>query len=125
MKNNFVLIICKIRHYVVSLRQKVNEMEQRERIKQMELRMEHAAKAVMELSVALDNYEAAQEALTALSEYYDGEAWKQDYADDEAGRLPADLKRGVLSEDGIWNILSDANELNKRLQRFKAHAETL
>ena len=99
--------------------------KQIERIKQMELRMERAAKAVMELSVALDNYEAAQEDLTALSGYYDGEAWKQDYADDEAGRLPADLKRGVLSEDGIWNLLSDANELNKRLQRFKAHAETL
>lgn len=90
--------------------------KQIERIKQMELRMEHAAKAVMELSVALDNYEAAQEDLTALSGYYDGEAWKQDYADDEAGRLPADLKRGVLSEDGIWNLLSDANELNKRLK---------
>lgn len=98
--------------------------KQIERITQMELRMEHAAKAVMEFSVALDNYEAAQEVLTALSEYYDGEAWKQDYADDEAGRLPADLKRGVLSEDGIWNLLSDANELNKRLQRFKAHSET-
>ncbi len=90
--------------------------KQIERIKQMELRMERAAKAVMELSVALDNYEAAQEDLTALSGYYDGEAWKQDYADDEAGRLPADLKRGVLSEDGIWNLLSDANELNKRLK---------
>lgn len=99
--------------------------KQIERIKQMELRMEHAAKAVMELSVALDNYEAAQEDLTALREYYDGEAWKQDYTDDEAGRLPADLKRGVLSEDGIWNLLSDANELNKRLKRYKAHAEPL
>ena len=118
-------IICVNRGYVVSLRQKVNQMEQIERIKQMELRMEHAAKAVMELSVALDNYEAVQEDLTALSEYYDGEAWKQDYTDDEAGRLPADLKRGVLSEDGIWNLLSDANELNKRLQRYKAHAEPL
>ena len=117
-------IICVNRGYVVSLCQKDNQMEQIERITQMELRMEHAAKAVMELSVALDNYEAAQEDLTALSEYYDGEAWKQDYADDEAGRLPADLKRGVLSEDGIWNLLSDANELNKRLQRFKAHSET-
>lgn len=113
------------RGYVVSLRQKVNQMEQIERIKQMELRMEHAAKAVMALSVALDNYEAVQEDLTALSEYYDGEAWKQDYTDDEAGRLPADLKRGVLSEDGIWNLLSDANELNKRLQRYKAHVEPL
>jgi hypothetical protein len=33
-------------------------MEQAERIRQMELRMERAAKAVMELSAALDNYEA-------------------------------------------------------------------
>ena len=89
--------------------------KQIERIKQMELRMEHAAKAVMELSVALDNYEAAQEDLTALSEYYDGEAWKQDYADDEAGLLPTDLKRGVLSEDGIWNLLSDDRELKNRI----------
>ena len=125
LETKILRIICVNRGYVVSLRQKVNQMEQIERIKQMELRMEHAAKAVMELSVALDNYEAVQEDLTALSEYYDGEAWKQDYTDDEAGRLPADLKRGVLSEDGIWNLLSDANELNKRLQRYKAHAEPL
>ena len=36
------------------------KMEQIERIRQMELRMERAAKAVMELSAALDNYEAPQ-----------------------------------------------------------------
>ncbi len=53
--------------------------------------------------------------ITALKAYYGSELWKQDYADDEAGRLPADLKRGVLSEDGLWNLLSDASELNKRL----------
>ena len=86
-----------------------------ERIKQMELRMERAAKAVMELSVALDNYEAVQEDIAELESYYGSEAWKQDFADDEAGLLPADLKRGVLSEDGIWNLLSDASELKKRL----------
>ena len=90
-------------------------MEQIERIKQMELRMERAAKAVMELSAALDNYEAVQEDIAELERYYGSEAWKQDYADDEAGLLPADLKRGVLSEDGIWNLLSDFNELNERL----------
>ena len=91
-------------------------MEQIERIKQMELRMERAAKAVMELSAALENYEAVQEDITALEQYYSSEAWKQDYADDEVGLLPADLKRGVLSEDGIWNLLSDARELNKRIE---------
>ena len=93
-------------------------MEQIERIKQMELRMERAAKAVTELSAALDNYESVQEDITELDNYYGSEMWKQDYADDEAGRLPADLKRGVLSEDGIWNLLSDARELSDRLKTY-------
>ena len=92
-------------------------MEQTERIRQMELRMERAARAVMELSAALENYEAVQEDITALEQYYSSEAWKQDYADDEAGLLPNNLRRGVLSEDGIWNLLSDASELNKRLKQ--------
>ena len=83
----------------------------------MELWMERAAKAVMELSAALENYEAIQEDIAALEQYYGSEVWKQDYADDEAGLLPADLKRGVLSEDGIWNLLEDARELNKRIKR--------
>ena len=85
-------------------------MEQIERIKQMELRMERVAKAVMELSAALDNYEAVQEDIAELERYYGSEVWKQDYADDEAGHLPADLKRGVLSEDALWNLLSDVRE---------------
>jgi hypothetical protein len=93
-------------------------MEQIERIKQMELRMRRAAKAVMELSVALDNYEVAQEDIEALEDYYGSEEWKRDFADDEAGLLPKDLKRGVLSEDGIWNLLSDAGELVRRLAKL-------
>ena len=92
------------------------DMEQIKRIKQMELRLERAAKAVINLSAALEEYEAAQEDIKALDEYYGSKEWKQDFADDEAGQLPADLKRGVLSEDGIWNLLSDARELNNRLQ---------
>ena len=94
-------------------------MKQIERIKQMELRMERAATAVMELSAALENYEAVQEDIAALNQYYGSEVWKQDFAADEAGLLPADLKRGVLSEDGIWNLLEDAKELNKRIDYDK------
>ncbi len=33
-----------------------------------------------------------------------------------AGKLPPDLKRGVLSEDGIWNLLSDYREIQKTKQ---------
>ena len=126
-------------------------MEQIERIKQMELRMERAVKQrVPVVKAALRNrqleerqhlrVEAAvgellrnfvdgvldvlllddivERDIAELDNYYGSEMWKQDYADDEAGRLPADLKRGVLSEDGIWNLLSDARELSDRLKTY-------
>jgi len=91
-------------------------MDNIKRIQEMEQRMEQASTAVIALSAALDKYEAAQEAIKSLDDYYGSDLWKQDFADDEAGRLPADLKREVLSEDGIWNLLADIRELNHRLK---------
>ena len=90
-------------------------MEQIERIKQMELYLDRASSAVMQLSAALDNYIDVQESISALDEYYSSDDWKQDYADDEAGLLPPNLRRGVLSEDAVWNLLSDTKEINIRL----------
>ena len=89
------------------------------RIRLMERRLNRATAAVKRLEAALDKWEDAQEAIAALNEYYGSDLWKQDLADDEAGRLPADLKRGVLSEDGIWNILTDARDLTARLKKGK------
>jgi len=43
--------------------------------------------------------------LDELSAYYTSDDWKRDFAADEAGLLPKDLKRGVLSEDGIYDLL--------------------
>ena len=92
-----------------------NNKEQIARIRLMERRLNQALAAVKRLDSALEKYEAAQEAIAALSEYYGSDLWKQDFADDEAGLLPVGLKRGVLSEDGIWNLLTDCKELNERL----------
>ena len=92
--------------------------KQIERIKLMEQHLDHASQAVMQLSAALDDFAAAQEAISELSAYYGSKDWKQDFADDEQGLLPNDLKRGVLSEDAIWNLLSDCNELNSRMQEL-------
>lgn len=47
------------------------------------------------------------ELLKALSDYYSSSAWKRDYAADEAGLLPKDMKHGVLSEDSIYNLLEE------------------
>ena len=90
-------------------------MEQTNRIKQMELQFDRVSQAVNELSTAIDKYVEAQDALSELKAYYASEDWLRDYADDEAGKLPKDLKRGVLSEDGIWNMISDCHELNIRM----------
>ena len=92
-------------------------MKQIERIKQMEERFERASKAIKKLSSALDNYAEVQEDLAALSKYYGSKDWKKDFNDDEAGRLPADLKRGVLSEDSIWNLLGANKELKEKLTK--------
>ena len=89
-------------------------MEQIARIRHMEQLFDLAKEAMEEVMMSLETYEKAQEAIAVLSEYYGSKDWKQDYADDEAGLLPKDLKRGVLSEDGIWNLLSDWRETKTR-----------
>ena len=91
-------------------------MEQIERIKTMEQHLDRASQAVIRLSAALDDYAEAQEAIRQLSAYYDSDEWRQDFSDDEQGLLPHDLKRGVLSEDAIWNLLEDSRALNARMQ---------
>ena len=50
-----------------------------------------------------------KEGLRRLTEYYEGGKWMYDYRLDELGLLPADLKRGVLSQDGVYNLLSEVN----------------
>ncbi len=87
------------------------------RIRQMERRLNRATAAVKRLTAALEKWDATKADIQALDEYYGSDLWRQDFADDEAGLLPADLKRGVLSEDGIWNLLTDVRELNKRLKK--------
>ena len=74
-----------------------------------------------------NSLKAIKEDVTELSKYYGSELWKLDFAADErqrvgdgtsgmTGNLPPNLKRGVLSEDGVWNLLSDYREIQKKKQ---------
>jgi len=49
--------------------------------------------------------------LEELFAYYESRQWLADYEADEAGLLPADLKRGVLSQDGVYNLLAEYDRL--------------
>ena len=54
--------------------------------------------------------EDVREALRILEDYYSSGKWLADYEADEAGAYPPELKRGVLSQDGLYELLSLFNE---------------
>ena len=93
-------------------------MEQIKRITEMEGCLDASEKAIRQLSEALSAFEEVQDRYRRLSDYYDSEQWMQDYADDEAGKLPKDLKRGVLSEDAVYDLITENRELLVRMLKL-------
>lgn len=90
-------------------------MEQIERIQHYETLLDRIAPVLENLEEALDAFEGIQEDVKELAAYYEDDDWREDFEADEAGKLPADLKRGVLSEDGIYDVLSSHYALTIRL----------
>ena len=88
-----------------------------ERITEMERCLDASRAAVDRLAEAFDAYEAVQKDYIKLSDYYGSAAWVRDYEADEAGKLPAGLKRGVLSEDAVYDLITDNHELAVRMMK--------
>ncbi len=76
-------------------------MERNERIR-------HFEKLFDRVNTLNDEIERGLRELAELSgelqAYYSGE-WREDFEADEAGLIPDYVKRGVLSEDGLWDAL--------------------
>ncbi len=87
--------------------------DQIQRIEYYENIFDTLTKKVKKAQKALDELEKARPLIDELSAYYAGKEWKKDYADDEKGRIPKDVKRGVLSEDGINDLLDEIRALRK------------
>ena len=81
----------------------------------MENILDKATQKMDALEKKIEEYEAFQPEIRKLEAYYTSQQWKDDYAMDEAGTFPDKLKRGVLSQDGIWNLLERNKELTRRL----------
>ena len=90
---------------------------QTERIKKMESYLDEAGAAIAELAEAMDRYEKTESKDYKLEDYYGSKKWMDDFEADEAGKLPDGLKRGVLSEDAVYDLITDHRALMARLQR--------
>ena len=70
---------------------------------------------VKSIEEALETLEGARADLDALRHYQESGQWLKDYEADEAKRIPEGCDRAVLSEDGLYDLLSDIDTLASRL----------
>ncbi len=89
-----------------------------QRIVAMEAAFDRTAAAVKNLMEALDAYETVRVDIDRLTDYLDSGAWREDFEADEAGFVPGNLKRGVLSEDALYNLLGDIVSLHEQMQEI-------
>ncbi|MBR5093936.1 MAG: DUF4298 domain-containing protein [Oscillospiraceae bacterium] len=77
-----------------------------ERVREMERLFDLVSAALRQgpERLAEDDCRRAAERLRA---YMDSGDWLRDYQLDEAGVFPAELKRGVLSQDGLYDLLTE------------------
>ena len=85
------------------------------RVKHMEESFDRVRAAVDGLQRDLDDFEELQEQVRELDAYQRSGQWLLDYEADERGELPTDMPRGVLSQDGLYDLLQRIDELKGRL----------
>ena len=93
---------------------KTEIQERIRRIIEMENRCDRISHVLHAAEVCPDHLDSIRDDIRALSEYYEGSLWREDFEVDEAGLLPPDLKRGVLSEDAVYDLLSEYDTLRKQ-----------
>ena len=81
------------------------------RVREMEERYDELTRVLAGLDEAISEYKTFKPDLQALREYMESGQWKQDFEADETGQIPADVKRGVLSEDGLYDLLQGADKI--------------
>ncbi|MBO5994286.1 MAG: type II 3-dehydroquinate dehydratase [Firmicutes bacterium] len=72
-----------------------------DRVRRMEAIMDRVAEAA-----GGERNEGFDADVKTLEEYY-AKNWREDFELDEAGGFPAGMKRGVLSEDGLYDLLEE------------------
>lgn len=90
-------------------------MENFSRISEFEEILDKHSKIKDELERALNEFESQKQSYKRLFEYYYSDERLADLKSDELGEIANELKRGVLSEDAIYNLMSDYQKLTIKM----------
>lgn len=75
------------------------------RVAQMEEATNRMNAANEALQATLDEWRKARTAFQEVQEYYYSDKWRSDMELSNQGKLPTDMPQGVLSEDGIYDVM--------------------
>ena len=79
------------------------------RIKELESVFDEVSKTLKEEPIKLNDTEY-QNKIKILVDYLDSGMWLKDYELDEKGLIDQSVKRGILSEDGLYNLIFEIQE---------------
>ena len=83
-----------------------------ERIRKMEQYLDELQKAAEENPSVILEDASLKALLDHLRQYYESGQWLQNYALDEQGLLPQNLKRGVLAQDTLFDFFDRVREID-------------
>ena len=86
-----------------------------QRIKDLEYKFSEVSRVLAALDMALDEFAGVKNYIDDLREYMESGQWKADFEADERGEIPSDIERGVLSEDGLYDLLESVDKILGRV----------
>jgi hypothetical protein len=94
-----------------------------ERIREMEASFNKVREAVASMHSSLKMLSDVEEDIVLLQTYQSSRQWLEDFEADERGEISKDLPRGVLSEDGLHDLLVDIAMLRFNLKELLGESE--
>ena len=86
------------------------------RVKLMEQYMDEVSEVLKNCPESLKENKEIRLKITELENYQKSGQWFLDYECDERGELPIGLKRGILSEDMLYNLLCDVRVWKEKIE---------
>ena len=88
------------------------------RLQDLEYRFDECSRIIADLDTALDQYLDYKDDIEELKHYMESGQWKADFEADERGEIPAYIKHGILSEDGLYDLLESVDIVLKRAKEI-------
>ena len=106
---------------------KIGIVERNARVNRMSEAFDRLSKVSAILGEKAEELETLASTVDCLKEYVVSGQWISDFEADEKGEIGPEVNRSVLSEDGLYNLMSDLDDLmhtfERLLERFAADPE--